>query len=132
MEALVISDQPLTVLGIRSLLRAADPAVAVCDASGMADAMGMLCGEHRIGLIVLDLDTHGTRPLMNTALLRDMWSSIPLVVMSSKECDSTIVQAVDLGVVGYLLKSADNDTLRGAFRQVLAGEVYLPDFRLAA
>jgi DNA-binding NarL/FixJ family response regulator len=132
MEALVISDQPLTVLGIRSLLRTVDQAVNVCDATHMGEAMGMLCGEHRIGLIVLDLDTHGARPLMNIALLRDMWPAIPLVVMSSKDCDSTIVKAVDLGVVGYLLKSTDNDTLRAALKQVLAGDVYLPEFKLAA
>jgi hypothetical protein len=53
-------------------LRAVDPAVTVCDATHMAEAMSMLCGEHCIGLIVLDLDTHGARPLMNAALLRDM------------------------------------------------------------
>lgn len=132
MEALVISDQPLTVVGIRSLLRTVDPTVSVCDATHMAEAMGMLCGEHRIGLIVLDLDTHGTRPLMNIALLRDMWPCIPLAVMSSKECDSTIVQAVDLGVAGYLLKSADNDTLRAALKHMLAGDICLPEFKLAA
>lgn len=132
MEAVVISDQPLTVLGIRSLLHAVDAAVRVCDATHMGEAMGMLSGEHRIGLIVLDLDMHGARPLMNIALLRDLWPSVPLAVISSKDCDSTIVDAVDLGVLGYLLKNADTDTLRDGFRQMLAGEVYLPDLRLAA
>lgn len=132
MEALVISDQPLTVLGIRTLLRTVDQSVAVCDATHMADAMGMLCGEHHVGLIVLDLDTRGTRPLMNIALLRDMWPNIPLAVISSKNCDSTMVKAVDLGVVGYLLKSSENDTLRTALKHVLAGDVCLPEFKLAA
>jgi DNA-binding NarL/FixJ family response regulator len=132
MEALVISDQPLIVLGLRSLLRTVDPTMIVCDAAHMGEAMGMLTGEHSVGLIVLDLDTQGARPLMNVALLREMWSGIPLVVMSSKECDSTIVQTVELGVVGYVLKSAGTDTLREAFRRVQAGEAYLPDVRLAA
>jgi len=131
MEALVISDQPLTVLGIRSLLRTVDLAVSVCDATHMGEAMGMLCGEHRIGLIVLDLDTHGSRPLMNAALLRDMWPSIPLVVMSSRESDSMIVRAIDLGVTGYLPKDADTDDLREALRLVLNGNVYVPDFKVA-
>jgi hypothetical protein len=50
-----------------------------CHAHG---ALGMLCGEHRSGLLVLDLDSHGTRPLRNTALLRDVAEhpNIPLVV----------------------------------------------------
>jgi DNA-binding NarL/FixJ family response regulator len=123
MEALVISNHALTVFGVRSLLCAVEPAIVVCDATHMAEAMGMLAGEHDFRVIVLDLDVHGGRPLMNAALLRDMWPNIPLVVMGSKACDPMTERALELGVMGYLRKSEDTDVLRDSFRRVLAGEV---------
>lgn len=122
MEALVISNHALTVFGVRSLLYAVEPGIVVCDASHMAEAMGMLAGEHRFRVIVLDLDTPGGRPLMHAALLRDMWPSIPLVVIGSKAGDSTMERASELGVVACLHKDEDTDMLRRSFRRVLAGE----------
>ncbi len=130
MDVLVISDQPLTVLALRAVLTGHTPVREVLDATYMAEAMTMLSSRHEIGLVVLDIDTHGVRAVSTTALLREMWPQVPLAILSSSECDSTIVRSVDLGVSGYVLKTADTETLRAAFRRMLAGEVYMPDFSL--
>jgi DNA-binding NarL/FixJ family response regulator len=132
MEALLISDQPLAQLRMRSMLRALDRNATLCEAQDMAQAMGMLCGDHRFGFIVLDLDTRGTRPLMNTALLRDLWPSLPLLVLSSKASESTLAQAVDLGAMGHLPKSADTASFVEAFTSVLAGRPFPSALKLAA
>jgi DNA-binding NarL/FixJ family response regulator len=129
-DILLISDQPLTVLALRAVLGRHEPVARVVDASHLAEAMTLLTGPHEFALVALDLDTHGVRPVSTTALLREMWPDLPLALLATTECDSTIVRSVDLGVCGYLLKSADADTLRSAFRRMLAGEVYLPDATL--
>lgn len=128
MDILLISDQPLTVLALRAVLSRREPVARVVDATHMAEAMTMLTGPHDFKLVVVDLDTHGVRPVSTTALLREMWPHIPLALLATTECDSTLVRSVDLGVSGYLLKTADSDTLRKAFAQMLAGEVYMPEF----
>ena len=130
MDILLISDQPLTVLALRAVLGRHKPIANVVDATHMAEAMTMLTGPHRFRLLVLDLDTHGVRAVSTTALLRELWPQLPLAVLASSECDSTIVRAVDLGVSGYVLKTADAACLRQAFQQMLAGEAYMPDFCL--
>ncbi|MED5618260.1 response regulator [Ideonella sp. BN130291] len=132
MDILLISDQPLTVLALRAVLSRHQPVANVVDATHMAEAMTLLNGKHSFGLLVLDLDTHGVRAVSTTALLREMWPHIPMALLASSECDSTIVRSVDLGVSGYVLKTADTDTLRQAFKQMLAGNVYMPEFSLEA
>jgi DNA-binding NarL/FixJ family response regulator len=129
-DILLISDQPLTVIALRAVLSRHEPVARVVDATHMAEAMTLLTGPHEFKLLVLDLDTHGVRPVSTTALLREMWPHIPLALLATTECDSTIVRSVDLGVSGYLLKTADSDTLRTAFQRMLAGEIYVPDFSL--
>jgi len=131
-DVLLISDQPLTVLALRAVLSRHQPVANVIDATHMAEAMTLLHRKHSFRLLVLDLDTHGVRAVSTTALLREMWPHLPLAVLSSSECDSTIVRSVDLGVSGYVLKTADTDTLRHAFKQMLAGDVYMPEFSLEA
>ena len=128
MDILLISDQPLTVLALRAVLNRHEPVANVVDASHMAEAMTLLTGPQKFDLMVLDLDTHGVRPVSTTALLREMWPQMPLALLASTECDSTIVRSVDLGVCGYVLKTADADTLRSAFKQMLAGDIYMPDY----
>ncbi|MEW6704731.1 MAG: response regulator [Pseudomonadota bacterium] len=130
MDVLLISDQPLTVLALRAVLSRHEPVARVVDASHMAEAMTMLTGPQHFSLMVLDLDTHGVRPVSTTALLREMWPQMPLALLASTECDSTIVRSVDLGVCGYVLKTSDADTLRSAFRLMLAGDIYMPEFSL--
>jgi DNA-binding NarL/FixJ family response regulator len=129
-DILLISDQPLTVLALRAVLGRQEPKARVVDASHLAEAMSMLAGPHDFKLLVLDLDTQGVRRLSTTALLRELWPQLPLALLASTECDSTIVRAVDLGVSGFVLKSAEAPALRAAFRQMLAGGVYLPELSL--
>jgi DNA-binding NarL/FixJ family response regulator len=129
-DILLISDQPLTVLALRAMLSRPTAVAQVVDAAYMAEAMTLLSGPHRFGMIVLDLDTHGVRAVSTTALLRELWPHIPLVILASGESDSSLVRSVDLGVCGYVLKTEETEYLREAFRRMIAGEVHLPDFCL--
>lgn len=129
MRVLVISDQPLTVFALRGVLLQCDPDATVDDAAYLAEAMELLTLSHRdpIDLILLDLDTHGMRRIHGATLLRQMWPDIPLAVISATEPDLDVVHAIDIGAMGYLLKTADTDTLVNALRHVMTGGIYLPE-----
>jgi DNA-binding NarL/FixJ family response regulator len=127
MDVLAIPDQPLTVLALRSMLRQVSPASDVFDASHLGEAMAMLGKGEHFGMIVLDLDTHGVRGPGTPALLRQMWPSVPLVLLASRECDVSIVRAVELGVSGYVLKTASTEELQRACSILLAGGIYVPE-----
>jgi DNA-binding NarL/FixJ family response regulator len=133
MDLLLISDQPLTVLALRAVLSRHEPVANVVDATHLAEAMGLLSGPHDFRLIVLDLDTHGVRPVSTAALLREMWPRIPMALLASQGgpaswVDSPWMDTGDLGLSGCLLKTASATELRSAVAGMLRGEpVQLPD-----
>ena len=129
MRVLVISDQPLTVFALRSVLQHCEPSAVVDDATYLAEAMELLTAarRHPIDLIILDLDMPAVRRVHGAMLLRQMWPDIPLAVISAIEPDLDVVRTIDIGAMGYLLKTADTDTLVNAVRHVMAGSVYLPE-----
>lgn len=86
--------------------------------------MAMLGNGDQFGMIVLDLDTHVVRSLGTPALLRQMWPSVPLVLLASRECDVSIVRTVEHGVSGYVLKTASTEELRRACTTLLAGGIH--------
>lgn len=119
MDILLISDQPLTVVALRAVLRRQVPDAQVLDAAYMAEAMTLLNEHTDVRLVVLDLDTHGVRPVSTSALLRELWPQVPLVVLASNESDAGLLESVDLGVAAYLLKTAETQALHDAFGELL-------------
>src|SRR5688500_20182566 len=84
-KALVISDQPLTVIALQSVLRRADPEADLLDATHLGEALRTLHDQGPFDFIVLDLDTHGVRRVSGAALLRQMWPGVPLALSSETQ-----------------------------------------------
>ena len=131
MKILVISDQPLTSCALHSLLRHSHPMAAVHDVARFSDAMRRLQGNLVFDFIVLDIDTHGTGRMHGAALLRRLWPDVALVIMSAVRNDDEVARAMDVGAMAYLPKTANMETLTKAFRQVIAGNIYMPELNKA-
>jgi DNA-binding NarL/FixJ family response regulator len=52
---------------------------------------------------------------------------LPVVILSGSANPAVVRQAMALGAAGFITKSSLSDTLLNALRQILAGELYLPD-----
>ena len=70
MKTLVVSDQPLTVIAMQSVLRRLAPRAEQLDASYLGEAMQLLTEHGPVDLMVLDLDTHGMQRVSGAALFR--------------------------------------------------------------
>jgi DNA-binding NarL/FixJ family response regulator len=53
-----------------------------------------------------------------------------VVVISASDRASDVIQAIDLGAMGFVPKRATNDTLVDALRLVMAGGIYVPAMHL--
>ena len=128
MRILVISDQPLTVFALRTVLQQCDPAAAVDGAASLAEAMTLLAvNGSSIELILFDIDMPESRRLHGAPLLHQMWPDISLAVVSAIEPDDDVVRSINIGAMGYLVKTAGAQTLMEALRQIMAGGLYLPE-----
>lgn len=120
MKTLVVSDQPLTVIAMQSVLRRVAPGAEQLDASYLGEAMQLLTEHGPVDLMVLDLDTHGMQRVSGAALLRQMWPGVPMMLVCDAAHAADASRSADIGAEGCLLKADPTDKLSAAFASVLA------------
>jgi len=126
---LVIEDHALVreglVLALRTLGDDGQPAT-VLGAKDADDATRILDENDEFDLIVLDLMLPGTGGMAFLGVLRKRHPHIPVVVLSALDDGDTVMKAMRQGAAGFVSKASPTDTLLGALREVLAGEIWLP------
>ena len=129
MRILVIEDHALVreglVLALRTLGDDGQPAT-VLGAKDADDATRILDDNDEFDLIVLDLMLPGTGGMAFLGVLRKRHPHIPVVVLSALDDGDTVMKAMRQGAAGFVSKASPTDTLLGALREVLAGEIWLP------
>ncbi|WP_166350733.1 response regulator [Phytoactinopolyspora limicola] len=133
-RVLVVDDDP----GIRKTLDVNLRARGyVTDVAGTAEQALELAARHHPDLVVLDLGLPGMDGLDVVRGLRG-WTSVPIVVLSGRDTESTKVQALDLGADDYVTKPFGMDELfarlRAAMRRAVLPEgaavMSTPDFTI--
>lgn len=129
MRILVIEDHALVREGLMLALRVLDdqgrPAT-VLGAKDADDATRILDENDDFDLIVLDLMLPGTGGMAFLGVLRKRHPHIPVVVLSALDDGDTVMKVMRQGAAGFVSKASPTETLLGALREVLAGEVWLP------
>jgi len=126
-KLLVVEDHALVREGLLQTLRgltADAELLGVVDAEG---ALKLLEADPDFDLMVLDLMLPGMNGMAFLGVLRKRFPSTPVVVLSALDDMETVQRAMRHGASGYVPKSSSSECLLDALRQVLAGEVYLPD-----
>jgi DNA-binding NarL/FixJ family response regulator len=101
------------------------------EASDCRTAFDLIAAHPDLDLVLLDLnlpDTHGFAAL---EALRARYPALPVVVLSSANDRASVMQALDLGAMGYIPKDSSNEVLLSALRLVLSGGIYIPPEILA-
>ncbi len=77
-------------------------------------------------LILCDLSMPGAEPIDGIRGVREAAPDAPLVVVTGNEDDGLLLDLFDLGIAGFIPKSASGELVEMALRLVLAGGLYLP------
>jgi len=126
MKILVIDDHPLIQEALRHVLAALDPTLELIQAQDASEAHAALSRDPDTDLIVLDLALPGCDGFELLADLRREWPGMPVLVLSATHDRDTVEQALDLGAMGFIPKTANTRVLLEALQLVLAGGVYVP------
>jgi DNA-binding NarL/FixJ family response regulator len=135
MKILLCDDHALFREGLRHVLQPLDSELVCLEASAAEQASELVAQHPDLDLVLMDLNLGGTNlvgidGLQAIARLRRDHPLIPLVVVSQREELATLRAAMDLGVVGFIPKSATGPVLRAALQLVLSGGTYVPAFAL--
>ena len=119
-RVLIVDDHPLARAGLQQLLGALEDITLVGAAAGGEDAL-RLAAEHEPDVVLMDLEMPGKDGVEATRELRDRQPAAAVVVLASFSDRDRILDALDAGAVGYLLKDADADELAQAIRAATEG-----------
>jgi DNA-binding NarL/FixJ family response regulator len=131
MKFLIVEDHALTREGVRLALSALGEDVTVIDASDVDSALAAVHGNADIDLVLLDLGLPGVNGFSLLQELRREQNTVPIVVISAEHQRDSVLQALDLGALGFIPKSASVEVMLQAVRLVLAGGTYIPQQALA-
>ena len=120
-RVLLVDDHALLRAGMAQLLDLADDVTVVGSAASGAQALE-LAPALRPDVVLMDLSMPGMSGIEATRRLLAARPETAVVVLTSFPDPDLVVDALDAGAVGYLLKDAEPDGLVGAVRAAARGE----------
>ncbi|MFM2078499.1 MAG: hypothetical protein RJA49_2389 [Actinomycetota bacterium] len=120
-KVLVVDDHELVRHGLAMLLGGADDVDLVGLATDGAEAL-TLVAEHHPDVVLMDLSMPGMDGVEATRRISTSHPSSTVVVLSSFSERRTVLEAIDAGAAGYLLKDGGMDDILRAVRAAAQGE----------
>lgn len=126
MKILVVDDHALFREGLGLLIgNRLNRETEILQASNADQALEM--AQPDLDLILLDLYLPDSHPFLLIRQIRERNPGVPVVIVSGSEDPVDIANALSLDVAGYIPKRFTADEIVSALRQVLDGEVFLPE-----
>lgn len=133
MKVLLVDDHPLILAALQTMIQELDPDVQVTAVGSASAARSALAtADAEFDLVLLDLQLGDASGFDVLAEMRRDHPALPVVVVSASDRASDVIQAIDLGAMGFVPKRASNDTLVEALRLVMAGGIYVPPMNLGS
>ena len=120
-RVVIADDHRVVRLGLEQLLQTFDDVEFLGAGAGGEEAVA-LCTEHRPDVLLLDLSMPDLDGIEVTKRLGEASPDTKVVVFTSFSERERIVQALDAGAVGYLLKDAEPEELHAAVQAASRGE----------
>jgi DNA-binding NarL/FixJ family response regulator len=123
---MIADDHPLFREAIAAVIEADLPDSRLLEAESLGEALrrAETCAE--LDLVLLDLGLPDASGLEGLRALRAAHPWLAVAILSTDQQRCTILDALDLGAVGYIPKSTPRRNLLMALALLLEGQVYLP------
>ncbi|EGD58214.1 two component LuxR family transcriptional regulator [Novosphingobium nitrogenifigens DSM 19370] len=112
---------------MRSLLEISFPECVILEAGALSEAIEALEAAGEVDMVLLDLNIPDVSRFSGLNRLRDSFPSIPVVMVSGALDRITVREALAAGAAGFIPKSLKRAEIVEALRQVLEGEIYIPN-----
>jgi DNA-binding NarL/FixJ family response regulator len=120
-RVVVVDDHELVRAGLVELLGAGDDIEVVGIAAEGEQALEVV-SAHRPDVVLMDLSMPGIGGIEATRRLLAEHPSVRVIVLTSFSGSSDVLDALDAGAIGYLLKEASPEELRGGIHAAARGD----------
>jgi DNA-binding NarL/FixJ family response regulator len=130
MKVLLVDDHPLILSALKAMIENLVPGVVVNAVSSAKEARFTLRVQQDHDMMLLDLQLGDANGFDLLTEVRQTDPDLSVVVLSSSDRASDVIQAIDLGAMGFLPKRMTTEDLADALRLVMAGGIYVPTMSL--
>jgi DNA-binding NarL/FixJ family response regulator len=120
-RVLLVDDHPMVRVGLRVLLGESSDLTVVGEVSD-GDAAVEFVERERPDVVLMDLSMPGADGAASTRAITASHPDVKVVVLTSFAERERVIEAVDAGAVGYLLKDADPEELVRSIQAAARGE----------
>jgi DNA-binding NarL/FixJ family response regulator len=124
LRVLIADDHPIFLKGLREVLESIENVTVVAQAADGTAALKALQGGSA-DVAVLDLDMPGLNGLEVAAQILATQPDLPIVLLTMHKDQAHFLRALEVGVMGYVLKENAVIDVMQALRSVTAGSAYL-------
>jgi DNA-binding NarL/FixJ family response regulator len=123
-KALIVDDHPVTRDGLRTALELTDEVEVVGEASDGQQAIERAI-ELRPDIVFMDVRMPGVDGIEATRRIRESSADTRVILFTVDESRTSISEAIQAGVSGYLLKDASAEELVEAAKHALEGKAVI-------
>jgi len=124
-RVLIVDDQQMFREGIRRRLEQEPDICVVGEAASAKEALAKV-QQTNPDIVVLDIRLPDISGIEVARRLRDKLPELKILMLSGYDLDQYVSAAARIGIQGYLLKDAPQDSLVQAIREIIAGGAVLP------
>ncbi|MGO2053406.1 response regulator [Glutamicibacter sp. 287] len=122
---MLVDDHPIVRTGLRALFANYDEITVRCEAGSGEEAVG-LATKNPVDVVLCDLRLgEGMNGVATTAALRALPNPPQVIILTTFDKDAEILQCIEAGAAGYLLKDVAAQTIIDSVRQAAAGYTVL-------
>lgn len=124
-RVLIVDDHQMFREGVRSRLEQECDIKVLGEAASAEEAL-ILMEQMEPTIAILDVRMPDVSGIDLTRIMRKRWPEVKILVLSGFDFDQYVRALARLGVDGYLLKDAPQDSLVDALREIASGGAVLP------
>ena len=107
-QVLLADDHKIFRDGLKSLLSREKDMNVVAEASNGTEAISM-ASEHVVDVVIMDIDMGKPNGIETTSILKQKNPEINILILSMLGLHDFIIQALEAGATGYILKNAGKE-----------------------
>ncbi|MBC7192476.1 response regulator transcription factor [Marinobacter sp.] len=124
---IIADDHPLFRAALKQAVNQAVPEARAVEVGSVKALQEAVDSHPDADLVLLDLNMPGAHGFSGLVFMRGQYPGLPVVVVSGSEDLQVMRRSIDYGASGFIPKSAPLPTITDAIRDILEGEVWLPD-----
>jgi len=124
LKLLLVDDHKVVRLGLRTLLESEPDLIIVGEAATAAEAI-QLTEQLRPDVILMDVRLPDQSGIAACQKIRQRWPEVQVLMLTSYTDEELVLDAINAGAAGYILKQLDTSDLLKAVRAVSQGDAVL-------